>query len=573
MIVLMALRKEPERRYKSAALLAEDVRRHLDGRPVLARSDSTGYRVGKFVRRHAAAVVAVAVAMLALLAAVAGTSTGLVLARRERDRALGSAREARAAVDQFFTRVSEERLLNQPGLRAIRKELLQDAQQFYEGFVAKRGGDPELRAELAVAQSRLARVTAEFGSPVEAAEQLLQAVALWEGLLRSDPGNPDYQEELARALNDRAGVLLRQAGHRDLALGDCRRAQALLEPLAAAPGAPALARYRLGLVLQNIVKIQFEQGHSLEAIQTLDRALHVLGQLAGEDPRWLDPRIALARGRHEMALILSDQSNGVPPAIVSCQQGIDILESINRDHPELADQAYALAMDSGDLGTLQQMAGQLDSALASIRRAIVVLERLDRQYPGVVSYQRGLASTYNMMSDLHRRRLEPAESLDVAEKARALLERLVAEHQKEFEARADLAKSYNNIARAQQIFREPGAALRSFQRAIDLYEGLPELDPRNSYNLACDLALCIPLIGAKEGSNGEVDPEAVSQRDRLRRRLYGDRAIEVLGRAIRGGFLNAEILGSDPDLTAIRGRDDFQRVVQQVEKPAPAVAK
>ena len=64
------------------------------------------------------------------------------MARRERDRAEESFRQARQAVNQFFTRVSEERLLNQPGLHPLRKGLLQDAQRFYEDFLHQRGNDP-----------------------------------------------------------------------------------------------------------------------------------------------------------------------------------------------------------------------------------------------------------------------------------------------------------------------------------------------------------------------------------------------------------------------------------------------
>ena len=55
-IALMALRKEPERRYPSVDRLADDVRRHLDQRPVLARADSRIYRTRKFVRRQRVAV-------------------------------------------------------------------------------------------------------------------------------------------------------------------------------------------------------------------------------------------------------------------------------------------------------------------------------------------------------------------------------------------------------------------------------------------------------------------------------------------------------------------------------------
>ena len=122
------------------------------------------------------------------------------------------------------------------------------------------------------------------------------------------------------------------------------------------------------------------------------------------------------------------QPDGAGPALESYQKAVELREEVAREHPELADQAYLLAMDLGDLNVAQQMAGKLDSALKGLRRAVEVLERLDRQYPGVLNYQGGLASTYNLMSDLHRRRREPAESLAFAEKARALLDRLVAEH-------------------------------------------------------------------------------------------------------------------------------------------------
>src|SRR5262245_48976224 len=64
-IVLMALRKEPERRYQSVEQFSEDIRRYLVGLPVVARKDTFSYRVEKFVRRHKAGVAALV--LLALL--------------------------------------------------------------------------------------------------------------------------------------------------------------------------------------------------------------------------------------------------------------------------------------------------------------------------------------------------------------------------------------------------------------------------------------------------------------------------------------------------------------------------
>ena len=56
-ICLVALRREPEKRYPSADQMAVDVRRYLDGQPVAAQADRFSYRLGKFVRRNRRSVI------------------------------------------------------------------------------------------------------------------------------------------------------------------------------------------------------------------------------------------------------------------------------------------------------------------------------------------------------------------------------------------------------------------------------------------------------------------------------------------------------------------------------------
>jgi eukaryotic-like serine/threonine-protein kinase len=63
-IVLMALRKEPQRRYASVGQFSEDIRRHLEGRPVLAHKDTLSYRAGKFIRRNKLAVAAATIVVV-----------------------------------------------------------------------------------------------------------------------------------------------------------------------------------------------------------------------------------------------------------------------------------------------------------------------------------------------------------------------------------------------------------------------------------------------------------------------------------------------------------------------------
>jgi tetratricopeptide (TPR) repeat protein/tRNA A-37 threonylcarbamoyl transferase component Bud32 len=83
-IVLVALRKEPERRYQSVEDLAGDIRRHLHGLPITARPDSAGYRTGKFLKRNRIALVAASAAVLA----TSLVGAGVIVLRPSSERSL-----------------------------------------------------------------------------------------------------------------------------------------------------------------------------------------------------------------------------------------------------------------------------------------------------------------------------------------------------------------------------------------------------------------------------------------------------------------------------------------------------
>jgi serine/threonine protein kinase len=94
-IVMMALRKEPERRYASAEQMAEDIGRYLNEEVVLARKDTLGYRVSKFIRRHRGGVTTAVV----LLLLVVGAATAYTISiRAERDRAEAAQADAEQTV-------------------------------------------------------------------------------------------------------------------------------------------------------------------------------------------------------------------------------------------------------------------------------------------------------------------------------------------------------------------------------------------------------------------------------------------------------------------------------------------
>jgi serine/threonine protein kinase/tetratricopeptide (TPR) repeat protein len=84
-IVMMAMRKEVSRRYQSVGQFSEDIRRHLDGRPVIARKDTVGYRASKLIARNKVAVAAAALILLAIISGLIVSLSQAKSARRQRD--------------------------------------------------------------------------------------------------------------------------------------------------------------------------------------------------------------------------------------------------------------------------------------------------------------------------------------------------------------------------------------------------------------------------------------------------------------------------------------------------------
>ena len=96
-IVLLALRKEDDRRYGSVELLARDVQRYIEGKPVLAHRGSRRYRLGKLLRRRRVEATAVLAITISLLGGIALSLTQARVAGRERDRAEDARRRAETA--------------------------------------------------------------------------------------------------------------------------------------------------------------------------------------------------------------------------------------------------------------------------------------------------------------------------------------------------------------------------------------------------------------------------------------------------------------------------------------------
>ena len=184
-IVMKTLEKDRNRRYETANGFAADVQRYLNDEPVQACPPSAWYRLGKFARRNRPALIAAGLILTLLLAGLAMLAVSNVLITREKDqkeaarlrartseqeantqrgRAERNLADAAGVVDRMLTRVADEKLANVPQMEGLRKELLEDAVQFYEAFLrAESGQTSRSELETAKAQRRLSRLFYHLG--------------------------------------------------------------------------------------------------------------------------------------------------------------------------------------------------------------------------------------------------------------------------------------------------------------------------------------------------------------------------------------------------------------------------
>ena len=156
-IVLRAMRKEPASRYASAEQLSEDIRRHLDAQPVLARRGTFSYRAGRFARRHRLGLFASALLVLALGGGIAATLREARRARRAEARAERRFNDVRRLANSFLFEFHDA-IRDLPGTTAARALVVTRALEYLDSLARESEGDRALRRELAEAYRRVGDV-------------------------------------------------------------------------------------------------------------------------------------------------------------------------------------------------------------------------------------------------------------------------------------------------------------------------------------------------------------------------------------------------------------------------------
>jgi len=455
-IVLMALRKEPSRRYASAGQLTEDLRRYLQGLPVHAERDRASYRIRKFVRRNRRLTVAVGMLIISLSGGLAATMVQRARAEAARTRAEARFDDLRTLANSLLFEIHDE-IENLPGSTEAQQLIVQRGTEYLDRLVVQSAGDPGLLREVAQAYIRLGGVQgqmagANLGDRRGAFDSYEHALGLARELTSRDPD--DLRARRTEALaTEKVGDITALLGDLEGGVGHAREALRLFSSLAEAE--PEVPGHRLSVAISHVK----------------------LGDLLGHP---LFPNIGDERG-----------------AIEQYEASFEQLQSLPDSGGTLPGKRRYLGLVNERLGFMYRTAERWGEARVAFERSLAI--RSDISDPASYNAVRDIAVTQQNLCAVYPHVGEGARALELCRSALATYERQAALDPASVSSRADVASAFESLAYAFRSARAPEESLEAFGRALSVRGLLLRDDPENTLNRQrfgrIALELCLTTAG------------------------------------------------------------------------------
>jgi len=470
-------------------------------------------------------------------------------------------------------------LLRDLGRRAEAEAAFRQALAIHEKLVADFPAVPQYRMELATSHLNLGVLLKDLGQRADAEAAYRQALAIYEKLTTDYPTVPQYRLALASS-NLKLGSLLKDLDQRVEAEAAYRQALAIHEKLTAEY--PAVPQYRLQLgrshgdlgVLLDI------SDRRPEAEVAYRHALGIFEKLVAEYRAVPPYRLELAITRHNLGLLFARLHKRVE-AEAAYRQALAIQEKLVADYPAVPQYRLPLANIRQNLAILLIELGRDAQAEADYREALAIREKLVADFPAIPEYRIALAGSQCFFAYLHCARKQPDEALPWCDRAIAGLEEVLRQVKVDVTARQYLRGAHVGRAKALDDLKRHPEAIREWDKVIELApeaekarfhmrralshvrggqvdaaiqetEALPKnADAVTLYDAVCVLALA---AGRPDEAGGSLSKEECARR-----------AMALLQQAVARGYKDAEHLKKDDDLKALRQRDDFKKLVAELE--------
>jgi len=446
-IVLMAMRKEPARRYGTAQQFAEDIQRHLDGRPVRARHDTFSYRAGKFIWRQKVAAGAAALIAITLIAGIIATAWQARVARAERARSERRFNEVRQLANSFVFEVHDA-VANLPGSTTARSLIVKRGLNYLDSLSRDAGGDRGLQRELAAAYEKLGTVqytptVAHLGDLTGALESHRKAAALREALVASDPSNLDYRRELLDSYWYIA-TLLGVQGDSTRELEMIREQLPVRRDLAEAEKNKFLDRYNLAATYVYIGRLLMEMGDVQGALDNQKEALTIREAIAAEDPNTARARRSLTIS-YEYFGLATDAAGDTKGALELQRRGLEMRESLVAADPLNIDLRLMLSESHRYVGDTLLKLGEVEQAAQHYRKQLALNREMVAADPANAQFRRNQAVALIKIGDVEARTGKTASALSNYNEALRIREQLSSDAPQDIYIQRDLAEVRSKI--------------------------------------------------------------------------------------------------------------------------------
>jgi tetratricopeptide (TPR) repeat protein len=469
-IVQVALRKEPERRYASADLLAEDLRLYVAGYPVLARPATRGYRMSKFVGRNKVPVAALVLVLVALAGGIAATAWEAHIANQR----FNDVRQlAHAVVFQYHDAIEPL-----PGSTPVRQMLVKDA-LVYLDKLSQDSGDVGLQRELVEAYVKIGNVqgnsyNSNLGDTAGALASAKKAVVAGARLVARDASGLN-QRALASAYSAMADILY---SVNDLAGADkdYRKAVSLADAAVRKLPPDLDTRLQLAGALRNWGDLAGAEGISnmgkpAEALVRYRRSADIAGALVKEYPASRPAQKELYNSR--MALADAETGAGHHAAAEEQARGaLTMIREISAADPGNAIDKTEVANMSTRLAQVLEDNAKAKEAVPLALDGVSIMEAQVKSDPANRMLRRSLAVTELHVVNALRKSGDAVGALAHALKALDLSRQLSAADTGNVEILSDVANCHLKLAQALMDTRDFPSALKHALQSMTLLDGL-----------------------------------------------------------------------------------------------------
>ena len=494
-ILLMALRKETQRRYASVEQFSEDLRRYLEDLPVAARADTLEYRVRKFVRRHRTAVAAACLIVLSIVAGFTATVWEARRAQAARARAERRFNDVRKLASTYLFEFHDE-IAKVPGSTAARALVVRRALEYLDSLAAEEGSDRDLQLELATAYQKVGDAQgrpgfANLGDHSGAFRSYRRALEIRNALLQSGYRPPGFLRDLASNYDRIADTLL-TTGKTGDALANYLKAYALREPLLAANPNDRDIRREFATSCQRQAQALLQSGRLGEAKEKENRALAIFEELARNRPadavaqrdlfiayikegdllaadrdignamRFYRQALPVAvavegiaddrtKARREVASVHDKIGNLLASAkdaagsMQNYQEALRQREDLAAADPRNAEVQRDLSISHEKIGGLLARSGDTPGALAQYRQSLAIDTRFLEADPENAQSRQDCASDHELVGAQLLRQGDLAGALAAEDRARELREWVARKDEKNADVREDMVANYKQL--------------------------------------------------------------------------------------------------------------------------------